>query len=104
MIKGNNLIKGFKKQNRNTIWEYLSSLGRNAKIYSDCQVGIMPHLGNNVFYIYAVHTSLVVVCLDNCPPKDELADEETFHDEQPRYFTENSRRVSPVWQLSKLSN
>ena len=101
MIKGNNLIKGFKKQDRNTIWKYLESLGEDAKIFSDCQVGIMPHLGNNVFYIYAVHTSLVVVCLDNCPPKDELADEETFNDEQPLYFTENSRRVSPVWQLSE---
>ena len=101
MIKGNKLIGEFKKQNRKTIWKYLESLGRNAKVYSDGQVGIKPYLENNVFYIYVVHESLVVVCLDNYTPGEELADEELFNDETPLYFTKDSRRVSPVWQLSE---
>ena len=101
MIKGYYLIQKFEKQNRNTIWKQLASIGKKAEIYSDSQVGIMPYLGENTFYIYAVYHSLVVVCLDNCPPREELADEEPFNDGQPLYFTEDSHRVSPVWQLSE---
>lgn len=101
IIKGYYLIQEFEKKNRNTIWKQLASLGKNPEIYSDSQVGIMPHLGKNTFYIYAVCHSLVVVCLDNCPPREELADEEPFNDKQPLYFTEDSHRVSPVWQLSE---
>lgn len=101
MIKGYHLIQKFEKQNRNTIWKQLASIGKKAEIYSNSQVGIMPYLGGNTFYIYAVCHSLVVVCLDNCPPREELADEDPFNDGQPLYFTENSHRVSPVWQLSE---
>ena len=100
-MKGNKLITEFKKQNRNTIWQHLESLAMNRKVYSDCMKGINPYLGSNTLFIYAVHKSLVVVCLDNCTPKEELADEEPFNLEEPRYFTENSYRVSPVWQLSE---
>ena len=99
MIKGYYLIQKFEKQNRNTIWKQLASIGKKTEIYSDSQVGIMPYLGENTFYIYAVCNSLVVVCLDSCPPREELADEEPFNDGQPLYFTEDSHRVSPVWQL-----
>ena len=101
MIKGYYLIQKFEKQNRNTIWKQLASIGKKTEIYSDSQVGIMPYLGEKTFYIYAVCNSLVVVCLDNCPPREELADEEPFNDGQPLYFTEDSHRVSPVWQLSE---
>ena len=101
MIKGYYLIQKFEKQNRNTIWKQMESLGKKAEIYSDRQIGIMPYLEKNTFYIYNVWHSIVVVCLDNCTPREELADEEPFNDGQPLYFTENSHRVSPVWQLSE---
>ena len=106
MITGNRLINVFRNQNRNTIWKYLDLLAKAPNVFSDHLTGIGPHLQNNNFYIYAAYKygdnkSLVIVCLDNCPPKEELADEEPFNEELPKYFTENSHRTSPVWLLSE---
>lgn len=103
-MTGNKLITEFKKQNRDTIWQHLESLASDRKVYSDSMKGIHPYLRNNTLFIYAAHKSLVVVCLDNCPTKEELADEEPFNLEDPLYFSENSHRVSPVWQLSETIN
>ena len=60
MINGYNLIQKFEKQNRNTIWKQMESLGKKAEIYSDRQIGIMPYLEKNTFYIYNVCHSIVV--------------------------------------------
>lgn len=100
------LIKDFKKQDRSTIFQHLNALGKNPHIYSDHQTGIGPHLFNNHFYIYAAYQyegyrGLVVVCLDDNPPKEELADEKPLYKEPPCYYNESSRRTSPVWQLSE---
>ena len=102
MIKKNNLIKKFKKQNRDTIWEYMESLARNnRKVYSDCLPGIKPYLEGNTCFVYVIPTSVVVVCLDKCSPMEEVADEAPFHDEEPRYFSDDDYRTSPVWKLSE---
>ena len=63
--------------------------------------GIEPHLKDNDIYLYIDHWCMVVVCLDNITRYDELADEEQFNGEPPRYFTEISYRISPVWQLTQ---
>lgn len=109
MNKGNTLIEDFKNQKRNTIWKYLDSLAKAPDVFSNHLTGINPHLHSNQFYIYAayefgVYKSLVVVCLDNCPPKEELADEEPFNNNPPYYFTKDSHRTSPVWQLFETIN
>lgn len=100
------LIKDFKKLDRSTIFRHLNALGKNPYIFSDYQAGIGPHLFNNHFYIYAAYKyegyrGLVVVCLDDNPPKEELADEKPLYKEPPCYYNESSRRTSPVWQLSE---
>ena len=95
------LISGFKRQNRLTIQNHLDTLADDPIVYSEHLTGIGPHLKDNNIYIYIDHWCLVLVCLDNCVHKDELADEELFGDEKPLYFTESSHRVSPVWQLTE---
>lgn len=101
MLKGNRLIKGFKKQDSTTIWNHLFGLGENYAVYSNHFTGLGQHLPNDHLYVYTCQTSLVVVCLDICGQKDELADEEEFNNEPPLYFTQTSYRLSPVWKLSE---
>lgn len=99
--KTKRLISGFRRQNRLTIQGHLDTLADDPIVYSAHLTGIGPHLKNNNIYIYIDHWCLVLVCLDNCVHKDELADEELFNDETPLYFTESSHRTSPVWQLTE---
>lgn len=101
MLTGKKLIKDFKKQNKETLSDYLNKIVNNPAVYSDRQKGIKPYMPENAFFFYAVQGTLVMACIDKCTPKDELADEERFHDEDPQYFTEDSHRTSPVWQLSE---
>lgn len=95
------LINGFKKQDRQTIWQYLDTLSTDPTVYSEQLAGIAPHLTGRRLYIYIDPCSLVLVCMDNSSNRDELADEEEFCKKAPRYFTPNSSRVSPVWHLSE---
>ena len=95
------LINGFKKQDRQSIWRHLDTLSNDPTVYSEQLAGIGPHLSDGRLYIYIDHSCLVLVCLDDSSNQDELADEEKFCDRAPRYFTANSSRISPVWQLSE---
>ena len=95
------LINGFKKQDRQSIWRHLDTLSNDPTVYSEQLAGIGPHLSDGRLYIYIDHSCLVLVCLDDSSNQDELADEEKFCDKAPRYFTANSSRISPVWQLSE---
>lgn len=99
--KTKRLISGFRRQNRLTIQSHLDTLADDPIVYSEHLTGIGPHLKDNNIYIYIDHWCLVLVCIDNCVHKDELADEELFNDETPLYFTESSHRTSPVWQLTE---
>ena len=104
MLKGNKLIKDFKKQNKDTIWDFIEKIIIIPDVYSCRLEGIGPYLPDNTIYIYAVDSGMVVVCEDKCNPKDELADEEPFGAEQPLYFSADNHRVSPVWLLSHTVN
>jgi hypothetical protein len=101
MFKGNRLINDFKKLNKKNIWKHLDALAENYIVYSEHLKGLGPHLRNNNFYIYVYHNSMVVVCFDNATPTNELADEEKFNLEEPLYFSAETHRVSPVWQLAE---
>ena len=101
MKTGNRLINRFRKQNNDTIWDFLDGLADRKDVYSERLYGISPHLSKNKnTYIYVHNTCVVVVFMDPCGALNELADEEMFNDESPLYFTEKSHRVSPVWKLS----
>ena len=95
------LINGFKRQDKVTIWSHLETLAEDPAVYSEHLIGIGPKLENHHIYIYIDHWCVVVACLDNETHKDELADEEPFGGNEPLYFTADSHRVSPVWQLSE---
>ncbi len=95
------LISGFKRQNRLTILSHLDTMADDPVVFSKHLKGIAPHLKSNDIYLYIDHWCIVVVCLDNIEHKDELADEERFNGDPPLYFTENSYRISPVWQLTQ---
>lgn len=95
------LISGFRRQNCMSIQSHLNTLADDPFVYSEHLTGIGPHLKDNNIYIYIDHWCLVLVCLDNCAHKDELADEESYNDETPLYFTGSSYRTSPVWQLTE---
>ena len=93
------LIDGFRKQSRASIERHLDRLADNYAVYSVHLNGISPFLENNDIYVYVHNACIVVVCIDNYGNLDELADERYVHGEVPLYFTEESHRVSPVWQL-----
>ena len=93
------LIDGFRKQSRASIERHLDRLADNYAVYSVHLKGISPFLENNDIYVYVHNACIVVVCIDNYGNLDELADERYVHGEVPLYFTEESHRVSPVWQL-----
>ncbi len=93
------LIDGFRKQSRASIERHLDRLADNYAVYSVHLKGISPFLENNDIYVYVHKACIVVVCIDNYGNLDELADERYVHGEVPLYFTEESHRVSPVWQL-----
>lgn len=93
------LIDGFRKQSRTSIERHLDRLADNYAVYSVHLKGISPFLENNDIYVYVHNACIVVVCIDNYGNLDELADERYVHGEVPLYFTEESHRVSPVWQL-----
>ena len=95
------LISGFKRQNRLTIQSHLDTMAEDPAVYSEHLKGMGPYLKNNDIYLYIDRLCMVVVCLDNCVNKDELADEDSFNGENPLYFTASSYRISPVWQLSE---
>ena len=52
--------------------------------------------------ILAVSDSNLLVILFDKQPGDWLADEESFNDEDPLWFSETDHRVSPVFQLKTL--
>ena len=93
------LIDGFRKQSRASIERHLDRLADNYAVYSVHLKGISPFLENNDIYVYVHNACIVVVCIDNYGNLDELADERYVQGEVPLYFTEESHRVSPVWQL-----
>ena len=100
-MKQNCLIEGFRKQTKTTILKHLDALAENFVVYSNRLKGVSTLLKNHELYIYIYERCMVVVCLDNSTPQDELADEEPFSGRRPQYFTEMSHRTSPVWRLSQ---
>ena len=57
--------------------------------------------GQPVEYV-AVSQSRIIVAVEDTQPGDWLADEERFNGEDPLWFSENSHRISPVFQLLDL--
>lgn len=60
-------------------------------VYSRHLTGLNPYLQDNPIYLYINPYHLVLVCLDYCGSIEELADEECFNDEPPRYIHNNAR-------------
>lgn len=58
-------------------------------------------LGQKVDFLAASDTDLLVILFDK-EPGDWLADEESFNDEDPLWFSETDHRISPVFQLKTL--
>lgn len=96
------LIDDFRKQTRETILDHMDRLGVNHAVYSTHLKGYEPDLREKNIFIYIHTKSMVVVCLDLCGTKEEVADEEE-HDgaESPCYYSQSGTRISPVWQLAE---
>ena len=95
------IITGFMKQDRTTIERHLALLAENFAVYSEHIKGFSPHLEHNDIYFYIHERCIVLVCIDNGTPADELADEDNFRNEAPLYFASDSHRTSPVWKLAE---
>jgi len=95
------MIDNLRKQDRDTILEFLQQLGNNPQLYVKHIVGLGPLIQDNDVYLFANDNEIVIVSLDTADgSENELADEEPFNDERPLYFSEKSHRPSPVWGLS----
>lgn len=94
------MIHLFKKQNRDTILDFLQNVGNNPDICSERRSGIPSFIKDENIYVYATNDEIVILMTDAVGEKTELADEEYFNGQRPLYFTEHSHRDSPVWKLS----
>lgn len=95
------LINNFRRQTRTTILQHLDSLAHSPRVYSQQFAGIGPHLNSYRLFAFIDRHSFVLLCIDKADGIVELADEEMYGDEPPRYFTCDSHRKSPVWMLSE---
>lgn len=96
------LIEEFSKQTKETILDYLDRLGVNQAVYSTHLKGYEPHLKEKDVIIYIHATSLVVVCLDLCGSREEVANEISLNDiDPPCYYGQKGSRISPAWQLTE---
>ena len=95
------LIDDFRKQTRETILDYMNSLGVNHAVYSTHLKGYEPDLKDKNVFLYIHAKSLVVVCLDLCGNREEMADEGDPYDvDMPEYYSYKGSRTSPVCLLS----
>lgn len=99
------MIGDAKEQTNKSIWKFLDELSANRLIYSTHLKGFETELFDNDIFIYAgvVHkniANMLVVCIDQCNTKDEIADEDTTYYGSGRYASQEEMRPSPVWQLS----
>lgn len=96
------MIDLFKKQNRNTILEFLQTVGVDPKVCSERRSGISWLDRDREVYAYSLDDEIVILMTDTDGTQSELADEEYFADERPMYFSECSHRPSPVWELAVI--
>ena len=103
------MINDFKNQTPETIFHFLSLLGREADVFATEAAGICPTLANDNAYIYIKDDELVIVLIDNvlkstreiaeveyCDP----CEESKFQDvSTPEIAHCNVCRTSPVWKL-----
>lgn len=83
-------------RNEQILWAYLEIEGRNIPAIR------LSHEGY-AYYMYLTGPEIIICCLDKGNfGRDELADEESFNNEPPLYFSESNRRTSPVYILWKL--
>ena len=95
------LIDEFRKQTKETILDYLDRLGVNHVVFSTHLKGYEPYLKEKNIFIYIHATSMVIVCLDLCGSREEIANEGDRVDvDPPYYYSQNGSRISPVWQLT----
>lgn len=95
------LIDDFRKQTKETILDYLDRLGVNHVVFSTHLKGYEPYLKEKNIFIYIHATSMVIVCLDLCGSREEIANEGDRVDvDPPCYYSQNGSRISPVWQLT----
>ncbi len=96
------MIKDFIRQTNASIGKFMLGMSKRTRTYSAHIVGLEPFDINTHTYLYATKRELVVVCIDNVgKPADELVDEEPFCEAEPRYFTADHSRVSPVYNLKR---
>ncbi|MBQ8127037.1 MAG: AAA family ATPase [Prevotella sp.] len=97
------MIKDFIRQTNASIVNFMLNMNKRKRTYAAHVTGLEPFDEKTHLYLYATKHELVVVCLDDGGRQlDELADEETFCDEQPLYFNADGNRVSPVYHLKAV--
>lgn len=102
MFRAGSLIEEFREQTKDSVLEHMDKLALNQVVYSCLKKGVAPHLKERNIIIYIHAYDMVVVCLDLCGKKEEVANEgEPIDIDAPAYFSERGCRISPVWKLSE---
>jgi len=95
------LIDDFSRQTRESILDYMDSLGVKHAVYPTLLKGYEPDLADKNVFLYIHGKSMVVVCFDLCGNREEMADEGDPYDvDMPEYYSYKGSRTSPVCQLS----
>lgn len=94
------MINDLKKQTNKSVLKFLQQLGGSSQVYSKHAVGLVPLIQDHV-YVYATNAEMILVVVDSQSfPNGELADEVPFKGNHPLYFSENTNRLSPVWDMA----
>lgn len=94
------MINDLRKQTNKSVLKFLQQLGGSSHVYSKHTVGLVPLIQDHV-YVYATNSEIILVVVDSQSfPTGELADEVPFKGNHPLYFSDNTNRLSPVWDMA----
>ena len=97
------MILDFIRQTNSSIIDFLVRMHKRTRTFSAHATGIDPFDPGTHLYFFATKREMVVVLIDRAEKAcDELADEEPFCEEEPRYFTSEGSRISPVYLLKEF--
>ena len=97
------LMKQFAAQNRDSIWAFLRRFSEQKDVFVHECTFLQDSFQQQSFYLYYTDDEVVILMKDTTVPvQEEIMDEEYFNGEPPSWFTENARRVSPLYHLLQV--
>jgi hypothetical protein len=103
------MIRELRKQNNDTLFQFLTRVGQDRTVYSCCPLDLYPTVEDEIIYVYIQKQEVTIVMIDQMPKGTKERADLHFQDPNQKSRFRNvttqlhrkkrSRRISPVWQL-----